>query len=690
MSSVVSHKDFCRQKYQEESIEFLINRKLLIHKQLEKPTRTYVVYSDLHGSYDKFIHWLKNGMGYYSIATNEVLGAYYSKSIVAQYEKLLLIVNRSRIRPIETFLAGDNQEFTPLELFKEPVEKNFIATLSAIEKKGLSKHRILKDLLRLLRAITRGDEHRIIKAVPPMFLENILYLYLKSEWKSYDALIEGIVRTPHVFIYIASMIVKLCVLNMVEKHINLGDTFDRGDGADKLITVYRHLFGNDQFSPPMKYLWGNHDILWMGAGIGNPILCITALRVSLRYNNLDFLDRYGFKLDKLKKFALDTYKSEPTGTYVKAKRFATLSKSESTKMTKALQVIESKLSVLYLKEVQKIPGNLDYSEDLKQHQDLLSLLPVGIPDQQDVVNEYLELHPLFSDCLFPTLQKDCPHELTAEEESIVDDIVEQFTTLPKFQDDIKWLFEQGEVYRVVDNTLYFHAAIPAKDEKLASIKGLSGKKLLDFIQRDLKRISNNYSNNKDISLREKMFFWYLWCGKDSPFFCKDKMATLERAVLIKDQASKKSLTTWAEMPNEYYKLIRNDRFLNELLMEFYADKIVMGHTPIKNLKQGILSDNLRAFIIDGGASDTYGDQGVVLINTPDFTYVTLHPSLSELKNAQKNDCLPKLKIIPLEEQKNTRLRHVDLGYFLERELLAIEELLDEKLDYHIENYFIDE
>ena len=66
-----------------------------------------------------------------------------------------------------------------------------------------------------------------------------------------------------------------------------------------------------------------------------------------------------------------------------------------------------------------------------------------------------------------------------EEEEVVKDLVYQFTTLPKLQKDIKWLFEFGEAYRVVDHTLYFHAAIPStKDMELAETKGLKGRKVI--------------------------------------------------------------------------------------------------------------------------------------------------------------------------------------------------------------------
>ena len=252
------------------------------------------------------------------------------------------------------------------------------------------------------------------------------------------------------------------------------------------------------------------------------------------------------------------------------------------------------------------------------------------------------------------------------------------------------MFSKGETYRVMDNTLYYHAALPAtKAMDLDEIKGMKGKVLLDYVQRDLKKIGDTHNAGEPITLRKKMFFWYLWCGEKSPFFCKSKMATLERAIFHKDIAKNSPITTHSESKNPYYKNIRSDGFLNKLLMEFHADKICMGHTPVKSIDQGILSDNLRAFIIDGGASSAYGDRGAILINTPDYTYVTFHTHLEELKKAEEEDRLPDIKIEPLEEKKNVKLRNVDKGYFLRRELEAINVLIEQRLDKWCDKYFVE-
>ncbi|OFZ47535.1 MAG: hypothetical protein A2381_10110 [Bdellovibrionales bacterium RIFOXYB1_FULL_37_110] len=689
-ATILSHKDFCLNKYKNETVPFLINRKLLIHKQLEKPQRTYCVYSDLHGSFEKYVYWLKNGLGYYSIAISEILGASYSKEIYQKFERLFLLVNRNRINSIQKHVEDPHStDWDVTDYFDESVPKIYIDTIEELEAMGLSRRRILEDILKILRLITRGDEHRIIKVLPRTYLENILKLYFKEDRRSYISLVDGITENFSVFCVTTSFIIKLISLNVFDKHINLGDTFDRGNGSDKLIKLYKAYFGPATSASPLHYIWGNHDILWLGASVGNPVCCMTALRISMRYNNVDFLFRYGFNLDKLKNLSLNQYKIKPTGKYIKERNDDLWPEDVQIKMTKALLVLESKLTVSCLEEALTLKGHIDYRPYLTHYTNLLNYLVTDIPEDAHQWDEFMKNNPLYIDCFFPSVSKNNPSELTAEEQEVVEDIVRQFTTLFKLQDDIKWMFDKGETYRVMDNTVYYHAALPATENMdLEEVKGLKGKELLDFIQRDLKRIGEAHRDGTPLTHREKMQFWYLWCGSESPFFCKSKMATLERAIFNKLIAENDPVTTHHEEKNYYYKFIRNDIFLNKLLLEFHADKICMGHTPVKSANDGILSDNLRAFIVDGGASSAYGDRGTVLINTPDFTYVTFHPGIDELIAAEKENRLPDIKIETLEERKNLSLRNVDKGYFLRRELEALNELLEEKLDQWCDGYFV--
>ena len=50
--------------------------------------------------------------------------------------------------------------------------------------------------------------------------------------------------------------------------------------------------------------WGNHDIYWMGAAMGNPACVANAIRLGISYNTFDQLeDGYGINLRPLCMFA---------------------------------------------------------------------------------------------------------------------------------------------------------------------------------------------------------------------------------------------------------------------------------------------------------------------------------------------------------------------------------------------------
>jgi fructose-1,6-bisphosphatase-3 len=677
-------KNIFLEKYKNKEVLSLINRRMLIHKQLQQPARTYVVYSDLHGSYEKFLHWLKNGLGYYKIAVKDFLGNAHSEEILQIYECLLYLVNKAKIDDLEKFIEGNKKTFHSDEFFPRPISKKFLSYLGKLEEKGISKKRIIEDIFVLLRGITRGDERRIVKTVPEEHLENILKLYVAHSPQSDEAMLDGIVAQEEIFQIFTSLLIKVTCANMFDKHINLGDTYDRGEAADKLVSIYRHYFNESSpYSPPLHYIWGNHDIVWLGAAVGNPILAMTALRISMRYNNVSFLDRYGFNLDKLKSYAEKCYQLTPRGNYTKGS-----DSSIATKMTKVLFVLESKLTVSCLKEMQEV-NYTDVKRDLSHHEALLKLLPTGVKEDEKKWDEYKERYPLFDDSFFPTIDPENPDTLTLEEQEIVDDLVSQFKSLSKLQDDMKWMLRVGETYRVVDKTLYFHAAIPATEDKnLEEVNGLKGKELLDFIHLKLKTIGSRHNAGNELPLEDKMYFWFLWCGPESAFFCKSKMATVERTVFDKAVAAKDNLTTHSERPNSFYKNIRDDKFLNRVLKEFAADKICMGHTPVKTLKQTILSENVGAFCVDGGASDAYGDRGAVLISTPEFNYLTFQPSLKDIKIADSKNQIPEIEVIPLEEKKNFKLGDMDKGHHLKVELEAIEELLKASLSTFKGEYFL--
>ncbi len=679
----LDQKSYYLEKYKEQDVMALVNRKLIIHKQLRRPPRSYCVYSDLHGSYDKYVHWMKNGLGYSKIIVGQVLGHIYSKEICDLFETTLLVVSRSRFEKILEDI-DDQKESAMSSMFSKGAPKFFIECLDKFENLGLGRERVLTDFIEILRVVTRGDERRIIKTVPKDFLENVLKLYEGGDEDSYKGLVAGICEQQSVFSIVLLLIVKLVINNLFDKHINLGDTYDRGEGADHLISFYRNWF-DSEYTEPLHYIWGNHDILWMGAALGNPLLCIDAIRISMRYNNVDFLSRYGFNLDKLKKFSLKTYEQIPTSILVK--KLDTEADQDAARMCKALLVMQSKLVVGLLGEVQNVPG-YGYDKELKRHRALLDMLPTGVGSGPQEWKEKTSENPLFLDVYYPTVNNDKREKLTSDEQEVIDDLVEQFTSLPKLRKDIQWMFEKGESYRVVDNTLYFHAAIPCtSDCEFDEDMGLNGKPLYDMVQRRVKELGEKVFSGGSLTTEESMMFWHLWCGEKSVFFCKSKMATLERSIFDKELAASNPHTTWAEIGNPYYKAIRDDRLISLLMKEFHASKVCMGHTPVKTSKQAILSSKNNAFLLDGGASKAYGDKGVVMIHTPQASFLTMHPPLDTLIEAENNNRLAPIKVTHLDMETSDRLADVDKGYYLKEELKAIDEILANKISDFTNGYF---
>ena len=87
-----------------------------------------------------------------------------------------------------------------------------------------------------------------------------------------------------------------------EFHI-VGDIYDRGPEPHKIMDM----LGDN---PNIDIEWGNHDILWMGASLGNDLSVSGVITNSVKYNNLDILENaYGINLRPLANFAEKTYKN---------------------------------------------------------------------------------------------------------------------------------------------------------------------------------------------------------------------------------------------------------------------------------------------------------------------------------------------------------------------------------------------
>lgn len=101
------------------------------------------------------------------------------------------------------------------------------------------------------------------------------------------------------------------------------------------------------------------------------------------------------------------------------------------------------------------------------------------------------------------------------------------------------------------------------------------------------------------------YYWYVWCGPDSPLFDKSAMTTFER-YFIADKS------THHEEKGNYYKMRDNEAVCDMILDEFGVTgshrHIINGHVPVKAGKgESPIKGNGKLMVIDGGFSKAYHD-----------------------------------------------------------------------------------
>jgi fructose-1,6-bisphosphatase III len=398
----------------------------------------------------------------------------------------------------------------------------------------------------------------------------------------------------------------------------LGDVFDRGDEPDKILRILNKW----DIKPIIKYVWGNHDILWMGAAAGNRSLIAEALRISVRYDNLKFLKRLGIDISRLQKYSEKLYPED-----VKANFKAKL--DISRKMEKTLAMIQFKL------EEETIKANPDF--EMQHRLNLNRICEIIRSDRTDVL----------TDSYFPTLDLDNPTRLTEEEKEIIDDLASQFTGSGKIKYLMEFLFEHGNLFHLNNFILNIHALIPSTlDGRFESFHGKKGRELFNYIQKTVKNVGRNYLDSKEQNKKELDLMFYLWCGPKSPLFGKHAMKTFERYFYKDKDTHKEKLMYWKEN-------LEKSEFMDLIMNEFGARRIVYGHTPVDILKgEKIASRDGRAINIDGGFSEAYLNRGHSLIHTPYAIYAIILPTPDELAAAARKKEAVNLKVEAIHTYEN--------------------------------------
>ncbi len=615
----------------------IINLKAILN--LPKGTEHFL--SDLHGEYESFLHILKNASGVIKAKIDENFENSMTKEerrklatlIYYPEEKLELIKKEENI---------DMQEFYKITLYR---------------------------LIEICKIIaSKYSRSKVRKAMPKEYeyiIDELLHANqdICDKESYYHQIINTIIQLDRGEAFIVAMSKLIQQLAVDHLHI-IGDIYDRGPGPHIIMDeLMKH--------HSIDIQWGNHDIIWMGAASGSEACIFNVLRICSRYNNLDILeDGYGINIRAITEFAMEEYKEDKCEIFVpqnaeKIEYLPTL--NLLAKIQKAASIIQFKLEGQIIKKHPEF-----HMED--------RMLLDKINYETGEININGTVYKLL-DSYFPTIDPKDPYKLTKKEQEIVNKLKKGFINSEKLQRHVKFLYNKGSLYKIYNNNLLIHGCIPM-DEK-GSLKNyyhnrkkLKGKEFLDYIDQvarqayfcDIESEEKNYG---------KDFLWYLWCGENSPIFCKDAMKTFER-YFIDDKELQK------ENKNPFYIFAQNEEICDKLLKEFGIDPekghIICGHIPVK-FKSGEspIKANGKLLIIDGGLSKSYqkttGIAGYTLIYNSYGLMLAEHEPFTSTNDAiLKETDLHSSKVI-VEKVDRKKIKDTDIGLELEEQIENLKRLL---------------
>ena len=236
---------------------------------LRLPKGTEHFMSDLHGEFEAFCHIMNNCSG----VIREKVERLYGQSMTKR----------------------ERDEFATLIYYPAAIVAEKKAQGAADKDWYLVQlHRLVEVCRSVASKYTRS---KVRKALPAYF-DYIIDELINMDRDDFDkeayygeifASIIDLGRAEPFIVAITDLIKRLAVDSL---HI-VGDIFDRGENPDKIMELLINHHNAD-------VQWGNHDIQWMGAHMGNEASILSVVELSLKYGNEDLLEEsYGISLRKL-------------------------------------------------------------------------------------------------------------------------------------------------------------------------------------------------------------------------------------------------------------------------------------------------------------------------------------------------------------------------------------------------------
>ena len=607
---------------------------------LNLPKGTEFFASDIHGEYEAFSHTLRNGSGSIRLKIDDVFGDSLSEN-----EK----------RSLATLIYYPREKMELVLSQVDDAEAWYAVTLQ----------RLVAVCKRAAQKYTRS---RVRKALPKDFAYIIEELMTENrhgvdKQAYYAAIVDAVIRTDRGGALVEALCLLIQRLAIERLHI-VGDIYDRGP--------YPHIIMDALMEHhSLDIQWGNHDIVWMGASLGQRGCIAHVVRNCARYGNLSILeDAYGINVLPLASFALEAYKDDPCVAFgLKGNPDLPPQELEmNVKIQKAMAIIQFKV------EAQLIDENPGFGLEGRKLLDKIDY------ERGTVMLDGIEYE--LTDTVFPTVDPADPYRLTPEEEEVMQRLEQAFTGCEKLQRHMRFFLDAGSLYKVCNGNLLFHACVPLNaDGSLMETEVFGetykGRALYDVMERYVRAAFDDA--DPELAKRGRDLLWYMWLGEGSPLFAKSKMATFELYLITEKEARK-------EVKNSFYSYLDDERVMGGIFEDFGMDpetsRIVCGHVPVK-VKDGEdpVKCGGRVLTIDGGFSKAYqpttGIAGYTLISNSYGFVLAAHEPLESMRAAVVNelDIHSSRKVVELVD-KRTLVADTDNGSVLKQQIADLEELLE--------------
>ena len=615
----------------------LVNLEAILN--LPKGTELYI--SDIHAEYKAFNHIIRTGAG----------------NIKEKIDEIFPDENAQEMEHLAMLIAY------PTDMMQGKATDSAEANLWS----AVTINRLLKLLRHLGTKYSRSKVRKAIDEDFRYFTEELMLSVDANQTEKkdyYQQIIKRLIELDQDEKFIRSLCITIQELTVDHLHV-VGDVFDRGAGADKVMDRLIQFHNVD-------FQWGNHDVLWMGAYAGNLACLATLLRIAVKYNYLYELEAaYGLNLRPLFLFAEAHYTDNNSG-FTPASRaddelYGVENQTRLSQVHQALSIIQFKL------EGQIISRRPDFE---MADRNLLE----RIDYDQHTINLSGQTYTLKNAC-FQTISPELPNQLTDGETYVMTAILASLQTSEKFQRHMHFLVEKGSAYLVYNRHLLYHGCIPLKDdgsflEMKIEEASYSGRALLDQFDAHIRRgihypdIGDDYSTD---------LMWYAWAGKCSPLFGRSSMTTFERYFI----ADKK---THQEGDNAYFTYREDPKMMTKILAEFGLTDpqsvVINGHTPVKvGDGESPIKAAGKLMVIDGGMSKAYqkttGIAGYSLLNDSyGFKIVTHAPFTSIADILAKGKGNESLKYFLEEKPKRRMIKDTTIGDRLRASITDLNALLD--------------